>query len=79
MFSFYGFVQVSWIKKRRKLPSGFSTMAIELTQLVGSSALRITARFSMSFNSAFTLSRRAAGILLGGFITGETVGSISVW
>lgn len=40
-------------------------MAIEFTQSVGSSTLQITLCFSMSSNSAFTLSRSAgAGIVL---------------
>ena len=54
-------------------------MAIELTQSVGSSTLRTTPLLSMSSSSSFTLSRRAAGTVLGGFTTGVTVGSTSMW
>ena len=63
----------------RKLPSSFSTMGIELPQAMGSTTLRITPRFSMSSNSAFTLYQSAASTVLGGLIIGETVGSVSMW
>ena len=66
-------------KQMCKRLSGFSMMAIELTQSVGSSTLQITPRFSMSSNSVFTLSLRAVGIVLGGFTTGVTVGSTLMW
>ena len=66
-------------KHIRKLPSCFSTIAMELTQSVGFSTFLITPRLSMSSSSALTLSRRAAGMVLGEFMTGVTAGSTSIW
>ena len=57
-------------------PLGFSTMAMVLTQYVGSSTFRITPRLSMFSSSSLTLSWRAAGMVLGGFMTGVTVGPL---
>ena len=55
---------------------GFSTMTMELTQSVGSSAFLMTPLFSMSINAFFTLLRNVAVIFLGGFMTGLTELSI---
>ena len=62
-------LRCSGSRQMQSLPLGFSTMAIKLTQSVGSSTLQITSLLSISLSFALTLSWRAAGMILGGFTT----------
>ena len=68
-------------KQMRKLPSGFSTMAIEFPQSVGSSTK--SHLLSMSSNSFLTLHSLSKcsqyGLGGGGVVTGVTVGSTLMW